>query len=204
MATGGLEDVARTVVRRARQKGFVLARDIRAELAEAGLPERKWKQIITLARGMLDYRQRKYYYKQAVSAPVIAEQKQQRAIRRAIRQLIRTYAKREAEAERRQQDRFRVVLPIRVQLEDQRELTLLSHDLSVAGIRLIAPCGLLGQKLDIFLPRAETEKALRLRVRILWTCAVGDGLFENGGIFLEVVEDRLKERVLSVTDEGER
>jgi len=202
MPRGGLDDVARAVVRRARQKGFVLARDIRAELAEAGLPEADWKQIITLARGMLDYRHRKYYYKESVSAPVIAEQKQQRAIRRAIRQLIRSYARREAEAERRQQDRYRVVLPIRVQMEDQRELTLLSHDLSVAGIRLIAPQGLLGQKLDIFLPKTETHKTLRLRVRILWTCAVGDGLFENGGIYLEVVEDRLKERVLSLSDES--
>ena len=66
---------------------------------------------------------------------------------------------------------------------------------------LIAPRGLLGQKLDIFLPRPEEDKPLRLRVRILWTCAVGDGLFENGGTFLEVVEDRLKEKVLSAPEE---
>jgi len=200
MSTGGLEDVARSIVRRARQKGFVLAREIRAELAQAGLSEAKWKQLVSLARGALEYRQKRYYYKEVISAPVQAEQKQQRAIRRAIRQLIRSYTRSETESERRHQDRFRVVMPIKVLLEDQRELTLVSHDLSAAGIRLIAPRGLLGQKLDIFLPRPEDEKPLRLRVRILWTGAVGDGLFENGGIFLEVVEDRLKERVLSLSD----
>jgi hypothetical protein len=201
MSLAGLEDVARAVIRRARQKGFVLAREMRAELARAGLPERRWKDIVAQTRGTLQYRQGKYYFTEAVSAPVVAEQRQQRAIRQAIRNLIRAYARREAEAERRHQDRFRVILPIKVLFEDQREFTFLSHDLSAAGIRLIAPRGLLGQKLDIFLPRPEEEQPLRLRVRILWTCAVGDGLFENGGTFLEVVEDRLKERALSLVDD---
>src|SRR5262249_22193625 len=57
MPTGGLEDVARAVVRRARLQGFVLARDIRAELARAGLPEGKWSQIVSLAHGALELRQ---------------------------------------------------------------------------------------------------------------------------------------------------
>ena len=33
------------------------------------------------------------------------------------------------------------------------------------------------------------ESPCRLLVRILWTCAIGDDMFENGGSFLEVLAD---------------
>ena len=67
-------------------------------------------------------------------------------------------------------------------------VSLLSRDLSETGIRLISPHSFLGQKLWLELPPTEGNNPPRFAVRILWTCAVGDGLFENGGSFLELVE----------------
>ena len=42
---------------------------------------------------------------------------------------------------------------------------------------------LVGNKVRVTL--SSKEGPLTLMVRILWTCAVGDDLFENGGNFLE-------------------
>ena len=68
---------------------------------------------------------------------------------------------------------------------DGKELRLLSRDLSETGIRLLGTKHLLGQKVDVELPTGGDE-LLYLTVRILWTCAVGDELFENGGIFIDM------------------
>jgi hypothetical protein len=49
---------------------------------------------------------------------------------------------------------------------------------------------LLGQKVRIFIPypgSPETSnEGWSFVVRILWTCAIGEDLFENGGAFLEI------------------
>ena len=44
----------------------------------------------------------------------------------------------------------------------------------------------MGQKIEVELPNAKDAEPLRLTARVLWTCAVGDELFENGGMFLEM------------------
>jgi hypothetical protein len=83
---------------------------------------------------------------------------------------------------------------VKVRAEDGRECTLLSRDVSATGIRLIGTRRLLGQKVRVSIPRpgAATTDSPRAAagwsflVRILWTCAVGDDLFENGGAFMEV------------------
>ena len=64
------------------------------------------------------------------------------------------------------------------------EFALMSRDLSATGVRLLGTKRLLGQKVQLELPDGETP--CRLLVRILWTCAVGDELFENGGSFVEL------------------
>ncbi len=74
-----------------------------------------------------------------------------------------------------------------MQTEDRREYTLLSRDLSTTGIRLIGTRSLLGQKVRMVLTPDDQAEACVFLVRILWTCAIGDDLFENGGTFLEVV-----------------
>jgi hypothetical protein len=71
-----------------------------------------------------------------------------------------------------------------VRTEEGKDFTLLSRDLSATGIRLLGTQRLLGHKVQLELPG---DPGCRLLVRILWTCAVGDDLFENGGSFLELL-----------------
>ncbi len=107
-------------------------------------------------------------------------------MRRAVRGIIRRH-RAEQQVERRSQDRVDFIQSVRVIAEDQRERHLLSRDLSTTGIRLIATRSLLGQKIRIII--GEGEEAYPLVVRVLWTCAVGDDLFENGCMFLDGEEE---------------
>jgi hypothetical protein len=189
-----LQEIAHTVIRRAQQQGFILPREIRDELTHAGLDATLWKDVVALARSVLRYRRGRYYYASAVSARVREEQRHQRAIHRTVRQLIHQYKQSTAQNERRQQDRIDFMQPVKVRTDDQRELTLLSRDLSTSGIRLIGTRSLLGQKVRVLVPREGSPEPWCFLVRILWTCAVGDDLFENGGSFLELAEAPVAEK----------
>jgi hypothetical protein len=184
-----LQNVANTVVRRAQRQGYVVPRDIRDELIQAGLPESRWKEVVGLARESLNCRQGRYYHLSAFSPRLQEEQQHQQQIQRAVRRLIRQYQASPAGHERRQQDRVDFIQPVKVQTEDGREFTLLSRDLSTSGIRLIGTRRLLGQKVRVHLPRKDQDGTCCLLVRILWTCALGDDMFENGGSFVEVIGD---------------
>ena len=92
-----------------------------------------------------------------------------------------------AALERRGEDRIDFVQPVKVTTEDDREYTLLTRDLSATGIRLFGTLRLLGQKVRVAITAPGQTLPTTFVVRILWTCAVGDGLVENGGAFLEVV-----------------
>lgn len=188
MIMSELQGVANTVVRRAQRQGFVLPREVREEVAQAGVAEDLWKDVLALARSSLSYRQGRYYYINAVSGRVLQEHRLQRLIQRAIRQLIRQHKKSTTKAERRRQDRIDFVQPVKVVTDDGREYTLLSRDISTTGIRLISARGLLGQRVRVHIPQAEGDGSWCFVVRILWTCAVGDGLFENGGVFLDLAD----------------
>jgi hypothetical protein len=41
---------------------------------------------------------------------------------------------------------------------------------------------------EVLISQPGGGEPLCFLTRILWTCAVGDGLFENGGVFLEKIE----------------
>jgi len=182
-----LQAVAATVLRRAQRQGFIVPREVREELSGAGLSEDLWKEVVGLARPTLTYRKGRYYYASPVSARVEQEKEQQRVIQRAVRQLIRQHRAAAARIERRQHDRIDFIQPVRVSTEDRREMTLLSRDISTTGLRLIGTRSLLGQKVRVMIPRGQDAAPRCFLVRIVWTCAVGDTLFENGGTFLEVV-----------------
>jgi hypothetical protein len=126
----------------------------------------------------------------AVRTRVREEKRQQLAIQQAVRQLIRYYKKSGSLADRRRHDRADFIQTVKVRFEDGRELTLLSRDLSTNGIRLIGTQSLLGQKLRVSLPLCDGEEPCCFQVRILWTCRVGDGLFENGGTFVRRLESQ--------------
>jgi hypothetical protein len=187
-----LQAVAHAVVRRAERQGFVLPSEIRAELAHASIPKTQWKEVVSLSRRALRYRQGRYYYKPLLSPRLREEQRHQRAIHHTVHQLIRRYKKDHSSAERRQQGRTDFVQPVKVRIDNQRELAVLSRDLSETGIRLIGTQSLLGQKVEVLLPHPNGGEPCRFLTRILWTCSVGDGLFENGGTFLEMIENELQ------------
>lgn len=123
------------------------------------------------------------------SPRLLAEQRQKRAVHSSVKEVIRHYQQNPARDERRRQGRFEFIQTLKIRLESGRELSVLSRDLSAEGIRLVGTAGLLGQKIQLSLPRGEGKTPLHLSVRILWTCTVGDGLFENGGTFLEMVSE---------------
>jgi hypothetical protein len=186
MNANDLSNITAAVVSRAREHGFVLPREVREQLTAAGLSEGLWKDVIESARPPLHLRGGRYYYAAAVSDRARQQQDQQQAVRRAVRQLIRAHRASAAAVERRGQDRIDFIQPVTVRTEDGREFTLLSRDLSTTGIRLIGTRRLLGQKVRVLVPRPDGATAWSFLVRILWTCAVGEDLFENGGAFLKV------------------
>jgi hypothetical protein len=187
MISTNLQGVAEQVIRRAQRQGFVVSSEVRDVLTQSGMSETLWKDVVAVARAALSYRKGRYYYQPPVSARVAKEQSQQRGIQKAVRHLIRLHRTNANRVERREQDRMDFVQPVTVLTEDQRQLTLLSRDLSATGIRLIGTRRLLGQKVHVFIPDPAGTKPWDFVVRILWTCPVGEDLIENGGSFLEVV-----------------
>lgn len=185
MATQSLEMVADTVLRLAKRQGHLTAREIRSEMRIAGLNESAWKDALALIRSSLVLRQGRYYHKEAYNPRLQKEHAQQLAIQKVIRRLIRQHKERAKSDERRGQMRIDFIQPVKVRTEDGAEHTLMSRDLSTTGVRLIGTKRLLGHKVQLILPTGPDQPPCRLLVRILWTCAVGDDLFENGGSFLE-------------------
>ena len=187
MPTPTLQQVSDAVIRRAQRQGYVVPRDVRTEMRLAGLDEKRWKEAVTLARDTLIFRQGRYYHKAAVSPRLEQEQRQQKAIQKALRPFIRHHRRTSRAQERRGEARVDFVQPVTVQTEDGKEFTLLTRDLSTTGVRLIGTRRLLGQKVQMRLPQEDGRGPHRLVVRILWTCALSDDLFENGGPFVELV-----------------
>ena len=103
------------------------------------------------------------------------------------RQLIRRQQLARSEAERRQQDRIDFV--------QQATRAWKTAGASCAmrcrrpGFRLLGSRSLLGQKVRVHLPTNHGSRSCTFSVRILWSCSVGDELFENGGSFMGMVND---------------
>src|SRR5262245_46582616 len=193
MSSNELQPIADAVLRLARRRGTVTPLQVREKLTAAGLDTGRWKEVVALARPALRYRGGKYHLEAGVSERVRQEQDLQRAIHRAVRRLVKAHRQVARTVERREQDRVDFIQPVRVRLEDGREYSLLSRDISPSGLRLIGTRRLLGQKVCVLFPRpggadapAPGPAEWSFLVPILWTCAVGDDLFENGGAFIEV------------------
>jgi hypothetical protein len=182
-----LQQVADTIVRQAHRQGYVVAGDIRTELKLAGLPEEQWKEVVALAKNSLNYRQGRYYHLNTVSPSLQKEQDQQRTIQKVIKQILKQHKTAAKQNERRGQNRIDFIQPVKVVAEDGKVLALLSRDLSPTGIRILGTKQLLGQKVRLEISAGADVPPCRILTRILWTCAVGDGLFENGGSFIEIV-----------------
>jgi len=72
-------------------------------------------------------------------------------------------------------------------------------------MRLIGTRSLLGQKVEVRLPTSTKGESWCFVLRILWTCAVGDELFENGGVFVEArATSGLNGSAAPVVEKGDR
>lgn len=189
MLSTNLQGVADAVVRRAQRQGFVVPRDVREELTSAGSPDNLWKDVLALARASLSYRHGRYHYSPAFGDRGRQEQRLQQQLRRAVRQIVRRHRAGIDADERRRAARIDVVQPVKIRTEDDREFTCLTRDLSATGIRLVGTKRLLGKKIEVHLPGGAGVPGWCFTVRILWTCPLGEDLFENGGTFLGIAEE---------------
>src|SRR5262245_21070568 len=89
----GLSMVADAVRRRAQSQGSVTPREIRAELARAGLAESRWKEVVSQAGAALTCRRGRYYYVPAgpsrMRTRVRHDHRQHQHLAAAVRFLIR-------------------------------------------------------------------------------------------------------------------
>jgi len=182
-----IDCVVNCVVRRAQRQGYVVPRDVRGELTKAGLPDAAWKEVLDAARASLHYRQGRYYFIETISPRLREQQSHQQMAFHTLRELVRRHQAAEANSERRQQDRVDFIYPVRVKTEDNREFGFVTRDVSPTGVRLLGNRSLLGQKVQIHLAEQHGGRSCTFEVRILWSCAIGDDLFENGGAFLGVI-----------------
>jgi hypothetical protein len=197
MAPTELHRVAKLLVQRARREGFVRSGDIRAELVQAGLAAEDWEKVVALAGPALVYAKGRYY--PAESTKMTPTRGQQR-IERVAARLIRHCRATAARAERRRESRIDFIQPVEIWMEDGHELIVLSRDLSLTGVRFISAHSLLGQKIHLLVPGGDKGVPYHFLVRVLWSCAVGDGLFENGALFLDTFPEHT-ERLRLVRDE---
>jgi hypothetical protein len=183
-----LPTIASRVLDRAQQQGYVTRREIREELRQSGQPDGSWRDVLAILRESLHYRQGRYNFICQFDSRLEQELLQQRRIHRSVRDVMRRHRAQDSQQERRRQGRVDFIKPVRVRAADGREYTLLSRDLSLTGIQLLGSRSLLGQKIHVWLQEGDGKQSLCFLVRILWTSMVGDGLFENGGTFLEKVD----------------
>jgi len=181
-----IQDAIASTIRRAQQNGYVVPREIREELKNMGLPSALWEEVVAQIQPALSLRRGRYYFAASLSHRMQQEQRRQEDIHRSVRRIIRHYKKAASQVERREQNRLDFIQPVKIHTEDGHEINLLSRDLSATGIRLVGTCRLLGQKVTVTISDAGGGPPVRFETRILWTCSVGDGLFENGGRFLEI------------------
>lgn len=189
MTSAELQTVAQSVLRRAEQQGFVIPLDIRGELLQAGQDESRWKEVVELLRDSLKFRQGRYYFIAEGKEKLTQENQQRTDVREMLKELLEQVKTNRDPKDRRREDRIPYTQPLKILTEDNQELTVLSQDLSPSGIRFIANRSFLGRKVRIMLPKIDQEPdQLMLVVRILWTTGVTEGLFENGGTFLEMIQ----------------
>jgi hypothetical protein len=188
--TSDLRDVAQAVLTRAKSQGYVVSREIREELQQAGQSTGRWRDVVREAGGSLSLRHGRYYYVSRIRARMREDHRHLKRVKGATRDLIRHYKADAIDRERRSFRRIHFVIPVKVETADGRELTLLSQDISLTGVRLLGTVDLRGQKIRVHMPSVDKgEGQWCFSVHILWSSKVADSMIENGGIFLAVQED---------------
>ncbi len=184
-SASSLQAVAEGVILLAQREGYIRPKDVREELERAGESPALWKDVLALARPSLSFRAGRYYYAAPISDRLREEQDHQASVALAARDVINRLREAASRQERRGEERIDFIQPVQVRTEDGRVFTLLSRDFSTSGMRLVGARSLLGQKIQIRFATGPDDDAWCFVLRVLWTCAVGDDLFENGGAFID-------------------
>src|SRR5262249_23046624 len=90
MSSTTLQEIANAIVRRAQRQGFVLPREIRAQLTQAGLDEASWKEVVELAGPALRLRGGRYYHRDR-AGDARREEDAPRGVKSAVREVLRRY-----------------------------------------------------------------------------------------------------------------
>ncbi|MCS6851985.1 MAG: PilZ domain-containing protein [Gemmataceae bacterium] len=193
MRADNIQTVVQRIVLRAEKEGAVSLREVRAELAAAGLAESLAKEVIAAAGPSLEYRGGRYHFVPPGSARMRLRARQDEALRRkihrAVRQLVGQYRTPMIAEERRDRPRTDLVEPVQAQAENGPLLHLLSRDISLSGVRFLSSYQLAGQKLRVWIPRPSASKeSYCFLVHVLWSAQVADGIYESGAVFLALEE----------------
>src|SRR5262249_7871308 len=140
------------------------------------------------------YRHGRYYYvpvgRSRMQVRIRHEQRHQQAVHRSVREMIRRQRDEEAvHLERRAHKRCSFCRSLLVQSEDNRLYQVVTREISLSGIRLLCGCCFEGQKLRLWITFEPDHQTYCFLASILWSAAVGDNLYENGGILLELLEN---------------
>jgi hypothetical protein len=127
-----------------------------------------------------------YYSTAPISDLFRREQLQREALSQAVQRLIGQYQTFPEGGEPNGRVCVDFVQPVTIQTEDGRILSHVTRELSNTGVRLLGAYPLLGKVVRIHIAQPESGEQFDFIVRILWTFAVANALFENGGQFLEV------------------
>lgn len=181
-----LRQATEVVLQRAAESGSLLPRQIRSAVAQAGVDPNRWKEVVALAGSHLVHRKGRYFYVSPTSPQRLTAEQRAQAIHQAVHELVVHYRKTVELQERREADRLTFIQPVEVETDDGQVYRMLTKDISASGLRLLGNRGLLGQRLRVRIP-APKGKEFAFVVRILWTCMVGDDLYENGGNIVELL-----------------
>ncbi|GBD35923.1 hypothetical protein HRbin36_01038 [bacterium HR36] len=180
-----------TVLQRAETRGYILPQEIQQELRRLGLGTRLWRQFIERAGSFLTYQNGRYYYVPSLTGNRLHEEERQLHVRALLQALIDSCKRSQHHVERRSADRVEVYWPVTLTLEDGTAHRAVTRDISVSGIRFLGSRSLLGQRIVVRLTLNNGHEHV-FSVRILWTCEVGDSLYENGGSVLQVLSPDTK------------
>jgi len=123
-----------------------------------------------------------------------------RPIERAVRRLVRQYKAASDRIERREHGRTHFIRQVKAVADNGRDYTVLTRDISLSGVRLLSNHSLLGQHLRVRIPiEDDSPETYCFVVRILWSAIAADGLYDNGGLFLEL--EKAKPGRLRIADE---
>ena len=191
MSAKDIECVVERIVERAQRQGSLLRKEIREELERSSVRESGWSSVLTLLRPSLRYYKGRYHYVSPTIGRLrtrVSEKKQElKAVQQAVRQLIRQHVVERRKDERRKHLRILLIQPVKVYTQTSGVLNFLSQDISLSGIRLLGNCSLVRETVTMQIPRPEQNGGcLRLNATILWAAPVGDGLIQQGGVFVDL------------------